>query len=69
LTPSFHFKILEDFLLVMNEQAETLVQILRKLENKGTFNIFPIVTHAALDIICGDYFDFWSFLDFFSFRV
>jgi Cytochrome P450 len=53
LTPTFHFKILEDFMEVFKEQSEVLVQKMgRELHNSG-FNIFPYVTLCALDIICG----------------
>ncbi|XP_068607156.1 cytochrome P450 4V8, partial [Brachionichthys hirsutus] len=52
LTPTFHFSILADFLEVMNEQADILVQKLQKQEGKGPFNCFSHVTLCALDIIC-----------------
>ena len=49
LTPAFHFRILEDFLVVMNKHSSILCNILEPLTNeKG----FPFVTHCALDIIC-----------------
>ena len=54
LTPTFHFKILIDFLNVFNEQADILVERLRNEKaGKGTFNIFNYITSCALDIICG----------------
>lgn len=51
LTPAFHFKILEDFLRVFNEQSAVLRNV---LEKKGSqkFDVFPVITHCALDIIC-----------------
>ncbi|KAM9792316.1 cytochrome P450 4V8 [Neosynchiropus ocellatus] len=52
LTPTFHFSILADFLEVMNEQAEILVEKLEKKAGKGTFNCFSHITLCALDIIC-----------------
>ncbi|KAL2098086.1 hypothetical protein ACEWY4_007293 [Coilia grayii] len=52
LTPSFHFSILTDFLEVMNEQAEVLVEKLDKQAGKGPFNCFNHITLCALDIIC-----------------
>ncbi|XP_062243542.1 cytochrome P450 4V2 [Platichthys flesus] len=52
LTPTFHFSILTDFLEVMNEQAEVLVEKLEKQAGKGPFNCFSHVTLCALDIIC-----------------
>uniref|UniRef100_A0A8C6SEM0 aromatase n=1 Tax=Neogobius melanostomus TaxID=47308 RepID=A0A8C6SEM0_9GOBI len=50
--PTFHFSILADFLEVMNEQAEILVEKLHKKAGKGVFNCFSHVTLCALDIIC-----------------
>ena len=54
LTPAFHFKILDHFIELFNEQSSTLVEILNeKAMRKETFNIYPYVTRCALDIICG----------------
>eukprot|EP00092_Neocalanus_flemingeri_P050507 GFUD01058405.1.p1 GENE.GFUD01058405.1~~GFUD01058405.1.p1 ORF type:complete len:344 (+),score=69.90 GFUD01058405.1:108-1139(+) len=52
LTPAFHFRILEDFLDVMNQQTELLCDILDPLCGGPAFDVFPLVTHCALDIIC-----------------
>ncbi|XP_066236304.1 cytochrome P450 4V2 [Saccopteryx leptura] len=52
LTPTFHFTILEDFLEVMNEQANILVHKLEKHVDGEAFNCFFYVTLCALDIIC-----------------
>ncbi|KAF5897410.1 cytochrome P450 4V2-like, partial [Clarias magur] len=52
LTPTFHFSILADFLEVMNEQAEVLVDNLETRVGKGPFNCFNHITLCALDIIC-----------------
>ncbi|XP_051939749.1 cytochrome P450 4V2 [Hippocampus zosterae] len=52
LTPTFHFTILQDFLEVMNEQAEVLVTKLASQAGRGAFNCFNYVTLCALDIIC-----------------
>jgi cytochrome P450 len=53
LTPAFHFRILEDFLQVMNRQANILVNKLEKHAQHGApVDVFPMVTHCALDIIC-----------------
>ncbi|KAG7237062.1 hypothetical protein INR49_032807, partial [Caranx melampygus] len=52
LTPTFHFSILADFLEVMNEQAEILVEKLEKQAGRGPFNCFSHITLCALDIIC-----------------
>ena len=45
-------RILEDFLEVMNSHCEKLVEILAGKCGGGEFDIFPLVTHCALDIIC-----------------
>uniref|UniRef100_UPI003AAE9A0B cytochrome P450 4V8 n=1 Tax=Centroberyx gerrardi TaxID=166262 RepID=UPI003AAE9A0B len=52
LTPTFHFSILTEFLEVMNEQAEVLVEKLEKEVGKGPFNCSNHITLCALDIIC-----------------
>nr|XP_020647124.1 cytochrome P450 4V2-like isoform X2 [Pogona vitticeps] len=52
LTPTFHFTILTDFLEVMNEQANVLVQKLEKHVDKEPFDCFVYITRCALDVIC-----------------
>ncbi len=57
LTPAFHFRILEDFRLVMNDQSAILVEKLHKVAvaadgKEKEEDIFPHVTYCALDIIC-----------------
>lgn len=52
LTPAFHFRILEDFLDVMNKQSSILCDVLEPLSGGKVFDMFPLVTHCALDIIC-----------------
>ncbi|XP_055382123.1 cytochrome P450 4c3 [Condylostylus longicornis] len=52
LTPAFHFKILDDFIDVFNEQSVILANKLDKELNSNSFNIFPYVTLCTLDIIC-----------------
>jgi Cytochrome P450 len=56
LTPAFHFKILEQFVPVFSDNTAILVDIIKdKVKNKsGPINIVPLVTHCALDIICGE---------------
>nr|XP_033799763.1 cytochrome P450 4V2 isoform X2 [Geotrypetes seraphini] len=51
LTPTFHFKILSEFLDVMNEQSNVLVAKLEQHLDKGKFNCFLDMTLCALDII------------------
>ncbi|XP_038611293.1 cytochrome P450 4V2 [Tachyglossus aculeatus] len=52
LTPTFHFTILEEFVGVMNEHAETLVEKFEKHVDQDAFDCFMDVTLCALDIIC-----------------
>nr|AFK24489.1 cytochrome P450 family 4 protein [Perinereis aibuhitensis] len=52
LTPTFHFRILQDFLEVFNEQSQIMVENLKKKVGGNKFDIFPYITHCALDIIC-----------------
>ncbi len=53
LTPTFHFKILQDFIGVMNEQSNVLVHdVLMSKDLSRAVDICPLVTRAALDIIC-----------------
>lgn len=56
LTPTFHFKILEDFVHVFNEQSQLLVQILNNSieKNQNEFDIYPFVTRCTSDIISGE---------------
>ncbi|KAL0973928.1 hypothetical protein UPYG_G00213080 [Umbra pygmaea] len=51
LTPTFHFSILAEFLEVMNEQTDVLIQKLEKQAGGDPFNCFNYVTLCALDII------------------
>ncbi|XP_028816482.1 cytochrome P450 4V7 [Denticeps clupeoides] len=52
LTPTFHFSILSDFLEVMNEQAEVLLEKLKNHAGGEAFDCFSLITLCALDIIC-----------------
>lgn len=53
LTPAFHFKILEDFVAVFNEQSSILIDKLNK-NVKKEFDVFPLITLCTLDVICGN---------------
>jgi hypothetical protein len=57
LTPSFHFKILEDFLEVFSANSEILVKKLQQEVDRDYFDVHPYITNCALDIICGQ---LWS---------
>ncbi|KAH9360982.1 hypothetical protein HPB48_019584 [Haemaphysalis longicornis] len=51
LTPAFHFRILEDFLPIMNEQGEIFAQTLQNQTHR-VIDITKFVTACTLDIIC-----------------
>ncbi|KAI8115355.1 putative cytochrome P450 4d14 [Lucilia cuprina] len=52
LTPTYHFKILENFVEVYDRQSKVLVKKLQtKADGKTTFDIFPVICLTALDII------------------
>ena len=61
LTPTFHFKILEDFIDIFNKQSVVLVDKLREAHqdmvanNRDRINLFPYVARCTLDIICGGF--------------
>ncbi|XP_065076940.1 cytochrome P450 4d8-like [Ochlerotatus camptorhynchus] len=52
ITPTFHFKILEQFITVFNKETDTMVKNLRKHVNGEEFDIYDYVTLMALDSIC-----------------
>ncbi|KAJ9599645.1 hypothetical protein L9F63_026503, partial [Diploptera punctata] len=52
ITPTFHFKILEQFVDVFNSNISILISKLKDCVNKDEFNIYPYVTLYALDNIC-----------------
>ncbi|NP_001165651.1 cytochrome P450, family 4, subfamily V, polypeptide 4 [Xenopus laevis] len=51
ITPTFHFAILSEFLEVMNEQSNVLVEKLQKHADGESFDCFIDVTLCVLDII------------------
>jgi hypothetical protein len=54
ITPSFHFKILDSFVEVFSEKSKILISKLQKEVGSTEFDVFPYITHCALDIICGE---------------
>ncbi|XP_022249547.1 cytochrome P450 4c3-like isoform X2 [Limulus polyphemus] len=52
VTPAFHFRILEDFIVVFNEQSQILVEKLRQVQNHKWVNMVNYVTLCTLDAIC-----------------
>lgn len=54
ITPTFHFKILEQFIEIFDQQSTVLVKkMYNKADGKTPINIYPEVSLAALDIITG----------------
>lgn len=51
ITPTFHFKILEDFIDVFDANTDILVDLLSKELDKDSINIYPYIGRCALDII------------------
>lgn len=52
LTPSFHFKILEEYFEVFRAQTTVLISKIDAHAASGKpFHIYPLITHAALDMI------------------
>uniref|UniRef100_T1J572 Cytochrome P450 n=1 Tax=Strigamia maritima TaxID=126957 RepID=T1J572_STRMM len=52
LTPSFHFRILDGFIPVFNEQYDVLIEILNQNVKKSSIDIYSFITLCTLDIIC-----------------
>lgn len=52
ITPTFHFKILEQFVNVFNNKSSIFVSKLSKNQGK-VFDVYPYVTLCTLDVICG----------------
>ncbi|KAH8304710.1 hypothetical protein KR044_005888 [Drosophila immigrans] len=52
ITPTFHFKILEQFVDIFDQNSNILVEQLQQhADGKTALNIFPIICLTALDII------------------
>ncbi|CAO1379802.1 unnamed protein product [Diamesa tonsa] len=54
ITPTFHFSVLDTFCEVFGENGNSLVNELNKLSGDvgKPINIYPLITRAALSIIC-----------------
>ncbi|XP_023228960.1 cytochrome P450 4V2-like [Centruroides sculpturatus] len=52
LTPSFHFKILEDFFPIFNDHCSVMLDIMNNCVDHDWVDIVPIITRCNLDIIC-----------------
>ena len=72
ITPSFHFKILDQFMDVFNREADTLVSKLERHVDQQEFDIYDHITLYALDSICGRslrvgfacWWDYWCSLSY-----
>lgn len=53
LTPTFHFKILEDFMPVFNSNGVILTLVLQKKLGRDV-NVMEHMSRLSLDIICGN---------------
>lgn len=53
ITPTFHFKILEEFVEIMEKHGIVFVNKLRKYEERKV-DVFPLISLYALDVICGE---------------
>lgn len=51
LTPSFHFRILNDFQPIISEHSQVLVETLKKLPNLFCPNLLSLMSSSSLDII------------------
>ncbi|CAH1398071.1 unnamed protein product [Nezara viridula] len=51
ITPTFHFKILDEFVPTFNKCANTLVKILKDKVSKGFFPLTDFMSHCALDAV------------------
>ncbi len=52
LTPAFHFRIIDDFIPIINEHSFTFVDRLKLTVGSIIDDICPYVTSCTLDIIC-----------------
>lgn len=55
LTPAFHFRILEQFIDIFDKQSKIFAEKLRVHDKGEAFNVVPVVTLMALDIVSGKY--------------
>ncbi|XP_069680212.1 cytochrome P450 4c21-like [Periplaneta americana] len=52
ITPTFHFKILENFVPIFAENCDVLVDKLKKEVGGKAFNVYHYISACTLDIIC-----------------
>ena len=54
LTPSFHFKILETYLPIFNNNAKALIEDLAETRGRP-IDVHSVISSCTLDIICGQF--------------
>ncbi|XP_040357560.1 cytochrome P450 4c3-like [Ixodes scapularis] len=52
LTPAFHFRVLESCMTIFNDQARVFLHKLHESSHLDYVDIFPMMTHCSLDILC-----------------
>ncbi|XP_044750329.1 uncharacterized protein LOC123310752 [Coccinella septempunctata] len=52
LTPAFHFKRIENLISVCQNAGNILVQQMSKNLDKGSFDVYPIISNFSLDVVC-----------------
>lgn len=52
LTPTFHFNILQQFVLTFNEHTQVLIQQLKDECSKPSTNVIPLIAETTLRSIC-----------------
>lgn len=52
LTPAFHFRVLESCMTIFNDQARVLLHKLHESSHLDYVDIFPMMIHCSLDILC-----------------
>nr|XP_024217166.1 cytochrome P450 4C1-like isoform X2 [Halyomorpha halys] len=52
ITPTFHFKILNQFIEVFERKSKIFVESLKAKANGQSFDIHPFVSRFSLDVIC-----------------
>lgn len=67
ITPTFHFKILEQFTEVFDKQGDIMVKKLREFKSSDDIDIYPLTTLYALDVISGEWSGNKSFVRAFNF--
>lgn len=53
MNPSFNLKILQSFVPVFNEKAQTMLNQLDTQTGNAHFDILPFLNACTLDMVCG----------------